>query len=127
MEEFKKEVVEKLKRNLSDLEKEMTSHFTVALCDLSVITTIDEVMKIKKTLLLSILGSMPTDGMYCYFCCYGKGCKNCSYAKAHVRCNDDKSTWRQMMIKIKGLGEFIRKEYWTGEELKKEVVKDEKK
>lgn len=133
MEKFDKKIVEELKRNLAEADREMKSSFKVVDSSLSDAKDINEVMVAKRVLLLDILNSLPSSGLCCYFCICNSDsrCKDCSYAKVHGKCGvastGNKSTWSRMIMKIKELREIISEEYWTGKELKEEVANNAKK
>ena len=127
MEKFDKSIVNHLKENFEIAERTITSYFSEVNFDLAKAESIDDVMKAKRRLLLSILYGIPMDGLYCYFC-FATKCSECSYGKAHGACgsHQNKNTWWEIMKKLKEVRILVEEEYWTGEELKEEVAKDAK-
>lgn len=126
---FDKRIVEQIRDNVKGKERVVSSYFKEFDCKMQVAESIDDVMKAKKELLSNLTYSFPVAGTHCYFCLIDYRCLHCSYGKAHGKCsgnNGEANTWWKILEKIKDLRSCIDEEYWTGEELKEEVAKNEK-
>ena len=78
--------------------------------------TVEEIMKLKKNLLLEYLYNAPLDSTTCYFCIYNNEfCEFCSYAKTHGFCGDSDSDYRKIKSAFRKLVELIDKKYYSGE------------
>ena len=131
MEKFKLEILEYLIDKFALHRGEMSRVFDVASFKLKQAKSINEVMVIKRDLLVAILSCFPTMSDTCYFCEYHKDrqeetppdCSNCSYGKFHGKCGgtlfggDKENTWKRMNGMRLDLSNFIKHSYWTGGEM----------
>jgi len=79
--------------------------------------TVEEIMAIKKEILLDLIENMPLSYAYCYFCLMLiTKCYECPYMKHHGACNDDGSTWRNIIRAKTRLTLALEDYYREGEE-----------
>ena len=90
-----KYLIEYYYHHITELQKNFDAFETIPYD----IMTVDQLMTFKKeTMFLQI--KLPLDSEFCYFCVdlsiLNLGCLHCQYAKVHGRCQDQKSTFKQI-------------------------------
>lgn len=80
------------------------------------ISTVEELMELKSTLLQNILSYIPLYADTCYFCLlHNQDCDVCEYAKYHYGCGEDDSDYIKIRVRIDKLSRSINKRYYRGE------------
>jgi len=82
--------------------------------------TVEEIMQLKKELLVLCLKKLPLGDSYCYFCILQDykdicGCKSCLYAKVHGYCNNVDSDYKKVKMAIGKAIDTIEEKYYFGE------------
>jgi len=114
--DVKKRLIANLKYWLQDLNnsvKTILKHMKKA-------ETVEEIMQLKKDLLILCLEKLPLDDIHCYFCILqdyknNSSCKNCLYAKIHGYCDDVKSDYKKVKMAVGKAIDTIEEKYYFGE------------
>ena len=107
---------EKLVKNLREWLEKVNEKMNYYIEKIKEAETVEEIMKLKKNLLLEYLYNAPLDSTTCYFCIYNNEfCEFCSYAKTHGFCGDSDSDYRKIKSAFRKLVELIDKKYYSGE------------
>jgi hypothetical protein len=116
-------VMNRLINNLNENINDMHKHYLSIVNELTTVTTINEVMSIKRKLLLAMVENLPLSNIHCYYCMINEGiCHDCKYKNKHggIRCmiqndGDEHSSYGKVQIAKRELVKVIGKEYWKGE------------
>ena len=78
--------------------------------------TVEEIMSLKRELLLEHLRAMPLGPRHCYFCLvYEDECDLCPYSKHHGRCGLPGSDYREIFDTYEALRDLIKTKYYNHE------------
>ena len=60
-------------------------------------TTVEDIVAAKRDFVIDVIKELPHGSLHCYFCTtMNMDCKNCGYAKVHLPCGSDKSTYNKV-------------------------------
>jgi hypothetical protein len=110
----KKKIVEELVKGLkNECQAYFNTGFDQYIKTMLKATTVEEVMYVKKQIILHILNSLPMYDESCYFCIEtDMNCGICSYAKIHKSCtNNQNSDWVRIQNAIEKLENLIDHTY----------------
>ena len=78
--------------------------------------TVEELMALKRELLLRLLDMLPLHANYCYFCVKNfTRCEKCEYAKFHGICTKEPSDYATIKRKLDELKTLIKYRYYAEE------------
>jgi len=84
--------------------------------DMEKAKTVEEIMELKKELLIKYVQLMPITSSYCYFCIeHFMNCDKCEYAKHHGICDYAESDYFKIYDKAVDLKRTIEELYYKGE------------
>ena len=114
--DVKKRLIANLKCWLQDLNnsvKTILKHMRKA-------ETVEEIMQLKKDLLILCLEKLPLEDDHCYFCVLQdykdiSDCKGCLYAKVHGYCENINSDYKKVKIAVGKAIDTIEEKYYFGE------------
>ena len=113
-EDIKRRLVE----NLESWKEMIDDTINMYINEIKNIGTVEELMRIKRDLLIDFVYKIPLSRDYCYFCladmAYDKSCGECEYARYHGQCSSDQSTYSNIeKAAHKLIAELER--YYSGE------------
>ncbi len=127
-------VVKKLIKGFNECKREIVGDFEEATKRISKCISVEEIMEVKKDLLLNLVNDLPIYGDVCYFCILldtdgdDADCEKCQYGKIHGICDHDRSDWRKIIDGSQRFENIIDDYYHdihdTFEEMKIEQPKD---
>ena len=98
--EVQKKIVNQIIDSLRQTKEDIDLSFTSSIKELKEAKTVEDIMEIKKRILLDISYSFPLDSDSCYFCIlYDMACGKCEYGKVHKMCE---RSYGSDYVKIKG-------------------------
>ena len=83
--------------------------------------SVEDLMAIKRDLLLFYVNQTPTTAAYCYFCILYRDeddrvhCERCEYARYHGVCEEAGSDWRVLDSRLLSLLMLVQDRYYKGE------------
>jgi len=114
--EIDEEALKELIDNLEDWLDEFNAKMKGIIDNMRKAKSVEEVMKLKKEMLLKILDMMPLSASYCYFCIlHFEDCSECIYSDYHGSCIDLASDYVKIMDKKRELWRMIDELYYKGE------------
>jgi len=111
-EEVRRQLIENLKIWLKRLNRIVKS----LVKDMEEAETVEEIMALKRELLLRYICLIPISASYCYFCIkHDLECNKCEYAKHHGICTYAESDYAKIIDKAKELELTVAELYYKGE------------
>ena len=114
-------VREELIKNLRDWLDDFNFTMKKIIDSMEKAKSVEEIMKLKKKLLLKAIDMLPIFAEECYFCILcSSECSICKYKDYHGVCHNSNSDYMKIIEKRRELMELIEKLYYKGEKYKED-------
>ena len=110
------EVRQKLVENLQVWQRYLTREVNVYLQKMKSAQTVEELMELKRSLLVFLIYHLPLTDTECYFCLQQpySDCEDCLYGKVHGTCDEKGSAFAKVMKQVDKLVKAVQEHYWKG-------------